>query len=82
MLSEESKQFTTINTHKGLFQYTRLPFGISSALGIYQQVMDNLLQGIPYVVVGVDDILVSGETREAHLSNLEEVLWRLSKAGL
>ena len=47
MLSEESKQFTTINTHKGLFQYNRLPFGISSALGIYQRVMDNLLQGTP-----------------------------------
>ena len=43
MLDEESKVYTTINTHKGLFRYTRLPFGVSSAPGIYQQVMDNLL---------------------------------------
>ena len=27
-LDDESKQYTTINTHKGLFQYTRLPYGI------------------------------------------------------
>ena len=55
---------------------------MSSAPGIYQRVMDNLLQGIPYVVVRVDDILVSGESTEAHIRNLEEVLQRLTKAGL
>ena len=52
-LSEESIEFTAINTHKGLFTYKRLPYGISSAPGIYQKVMDNLLQGIPHVVVSV-----------------------------
>lgn len=82
MLDEESKGYTTINTHKGLFRYTRLPFGVSSAPGIYQRVMDNLLQGIPYVVVRVDDILVSGEDTAAHMRNLEEVLSRLATAGL
>ena len=30
-LSPESRDLTTINTHKGLFQYKRLPFGVSSA---------------------------------------------------
>ena len=48
-LDDESKQYTTINTHKGLFQYTRLPYGISSAPGIFQRNMENLLQNIPYV---------------------------------
>ena len=44
--------------------------------------MDNLLQGIPHVVVRVDDILVSGESTEAHIRSIEEVLQRLAKAGL
>ena len=81
-LNDESKQYITINTHKGLFQYTRVPYGISSAPGIFQRNMENLLQNIPYVIVRVDDILVSGASDEDHISNLEEVLKRLASAGL
>ena len=43
LLDEESKKFTTINTHKGLYQYNRLPFGVSSAPGIFQRTIENLL---------------------------------------
>ncbi len=81
-LDDDSKQYVTINTHKGLFRYNRLPFGVSSAPGIFQRTMDNLLQGIPYVITRVDDILVSGRDDEAHLDNLQEVLARLQGEGL
>ena len=40
LLDPESRKLTTINTFKGLFEYTRLPFGISSAPAIFQRVMD------------------------------------------
>ena len=60
-LDEESKKLVTVNTHKGLFQYTRLPFGGSSAPSIFQRMMDNILQGIEGVCAYIDDILVSGK---------------------
>ena len=44
VLDDESKPYTVINTHKGLFQYNRLPFGISSAPAIFQRTMDSLMQ--------------------------------------
>ena len=81
-LQSESRKLVIINTHRGLFQYKRLPFGVASAPGIFQRVMDSLLTGIPGVTVYLDDILVTGKTEEDHLSALEEVLKRLSQAGL
>ena len=81
-LDAESQKYLVINTHKGLFRYTRLPFGISSAPGIFQKAMETLLQGIPHVTVYIDDILITGETEADHLQTLEKVLERLAKAGL
>jgi len=49
LLEDESKRYITINTFKGLFQYNRRPYGTSSAPGIFQRNMENLLQNIPYV---------------------------------
>ncbi|XP_039862929.1 uncharacterized protein LOC120718450 [Simochromis diagramma] len=82
LLDEESKKYVTINTHKGLFKYNRLVFGVASSPAIFQRTMDNLLQNIPGVAVYLDDILVTGKTEEEHLRNLEQVLKKLSEAGL
>ena len=81
-LDEESKQYVVINTHKGLYRYTRLPYGISSAPGIFQRVMENLLRGIPGVIVYLDDILVTDHTTQEHLKSLDEVLRKLEEGGL
>ena len=81
-LDPESRKYVVINTHKGLFRYTRLPYGISSAPGIFQKVMESLLQGIPQVAVYIDDILITGASESEHLQSLEEVLRRLERAGL
>lgn len=81
-LDEESKQFTVINTLWGLFCFNHLPFGISSAPGIFQRAMDSLLSGIPGVIVYIDDILISGVSEDDHLHTLKVVLERLQSAGL
>ena len=81
MMNQRST-YVVINTSKGLLQYNRLPFGISSAPGIFQRVMENMLHEIPKVVVYLDDILVTGANDEEHLKHLSEVLSRLQQAGL
>ena len=73
-LDVESKKLLVVNTSKGLFCYTRLPYGVSSAPGIFQQLMENALQGIPNVIVYIDDILVTGVNEEEHLKTLSLVL--------
>ena len=76
-LDDRSRELVTINTHKGLYRYTRLHFGVASAPAIFQKTMDTVLQGLPKVICYLDDILVTGSTEEEHLSNVEKVLGRL-----
>ena len=72
-LDEVSKQYLVINTYKGLFQYRRLPFGIASALAIFQRVMEILLQNIPGVIVYIDDVLITGKNDEKHIKSLDSI---------
>lgn len=81
-LAPESRKYTTINTHKGLYQFTRMPFGISAASAIFQKRIEEVLQGLRCVLVRADDILVSGVDDADHMRNLEGVLTRLREAGL
>ena len=81
-LDAESQMYTVKNTHKGLFSYTRLPYGIASSPGIFQRAMDSLLQGIEGVVTYIDDVLVTGPDDNSHIATLDEVISRLEKANL
>ena len=44
--------------------------------------MEGILRGIPHVTVYIDDILITGETEDEHLKNLDDVLTRLEGKGL
>ena len=74
LLKLGSRKCVTINTHKGLYQYNRPSFGVALAPAVFQQTMEKILQGIPYVVVYIDDILVTGHHDEEQLRILEACL--------
>jgi len=79
-LDDESQKLVTINTHLGLYTYTRVPYGISAAPSLFQSVMDKILQGIDCGCY-LDDIVVTGRTQVEHERNLLLVLDRLTKYG-
>ena len=81
-LTEASKELLTINTHKGLFQYDRLPYGIKVAPAIFQSIMDQILSGLSGVCCYLDDILLTSKTIAQHVELLEEVLSRLKDYGV
>ena len=82
-VDENSKVLLMINTHKGLYRYNRLPYGVASApVFFFQRTMEGLLQSIPSTGVLLDNILITGPSTEEHLDNIEKVLRRYSEAGL
>ena len=71
LLDDYLKQFTTINTHKGLFQYQKLPFGISTAPTLFQCTMESILL---IICVHINTILVAGVGEQDHFHNLGQTL--------
>ncbi|CAK1595929.1 unnamed protein product [Parnassius mnemosyne] len=81
LLTEDSRRYTAITTHLGTFVYRRTPFGLSCVPEKFQKIMEETLSGIPGTVVFLDDVCVTGATRNKHLSNLRAVLERLRTMG-
>ena len=67
----------------GKFSYNRLPMGAMSSAFIFQEKMDDLIRGLCNVFTYLDEILcVTKGIYEQHIIELEQVLQRLSNAGL
>lgn len=82
VLDEQSRNYTVINTHRGLFKYNRLVYGLSSSPGIFQKCMVNLFKNVPGVIVFYDDILIKSKSWESNLKRVEQVFDILEKNGL
>ncbi|KAK3754208.1 hypothetical protein QZH41_003310 [Actinostola sp. cb2023] len=68
----------------GLYEYTRMPFGLCNAPSTFMRLMDKAFGDLNFqsLLVYLDDILVFGSTFEETLSRLEMVLSRLFKLNL
>ncbi len=78
-LDKESRKFMVITTHLGLYQYSRLPFGIAAAPAIFQQTMETMLQGLSGVVCYLDGS--SSVFPVTIIRNLESVLVKIQEYG-
>ena len=57
-VDKESQEYLTIATHKGLYSYLKLPYGVKSSPKIVQAKMDQILLGVEKCVCKQDDILI------------------------
>ncbi|KAK4468996.1 hypothetical protein MN116_000138 [Schistosoma mekongi] len=80
-VDDDSKPYLTINTHRGLYQYNRLPFGVKPAPAIFQQLMDIMISNLDCVAAYLDDIIVVGSSKDELLFRLDKVLTRISQSG-
>ena len=57
----------------GLFEFCRMPFGLCGAPSSFQRLMNNVLRGLPFVAIYLDDILIHSANEELHKQHLTEV---------
>lgn len=67
----------------GLFQFTRLPFGLHNAPQCLQRLMNAIFGSSDYnVFVYLDDLIIASQTFDDHIESLKYVFDRLSFANL
>ena len=81
-LRESSRYITTFVCHKGLYRYKGLNYGITSASEIFQRIIQQILQDIPYCKNIVDDSIIYADNQEKHDKVLKMVLTRLCEKNL
>ncbi|CAC5418671.1 unnamed protein product [Mytilus coruscus] len=80
-MNEESKKNLTINTHRGLYQYNRMLFGVRTC-NLAREPLTKILQGLTGVQCILDDMVITGKNDREHLVNLDKVIKRLEMYNL
>ena len=75
-LDVESRRYVTINIHRSLFEYKRLPFGVASAPSIFQRVMETSCK---VLVVSVSTSMISSSPGPLRVNTW--TIWRMSCRG-
>jgi hypothetical protein len=73
---------TAVVTPFGLYEFTRMPFGLRNAGSTFQRLMDRVLNGLPFAFCYLDDIIVASPSRDQHVMHLRQLFRRLHTAGL
>lgn len=83
-MDTESVSKTAFRVPFGLFEYTRMPFGLVNAPSTFQRVMEMCVGdlNLSELLIYLDDLLVFSPTVEEHIARLDRVLTRLADFGL
>ncbi|MBW0547567.1 hypothetical protein O181_087282 [Austropuccinia psidii MF-1] len=69
----------------GIYEYTRMPFGIKNAPAHFQSMMDTIFQEEileGWMVVYIDDLIIYSETWEDHVQYIDRVLSKCTPINL
>ena len=73
---------TAITTPFGLFEFVCMPFGLRNAGQTFQRFMDQVLRGLHFCYVYIDNVLIASTSEEEHKDHLRQVFQRLSEYGI
>ena len=80
-MDEDSIEKTAFTSHRGLFEFTVMAFGMCNAGASFQRAMDQMMQGLDHSSPYIDDVLTYSGRFEKHLRDLEELFERFRSVG-
>ena len=83
-ISEDSIHRSAITTPRGLFEFTRIPLGLSSSGPHFQRAMNHIFRDFigKFMFVYIDDLVIFSKTYEDHLKHIDLVLAHLKQFDL
>eukprot|EP00033_Pygsuia_biforma_P006594 GCRY01007410.1.p1 GENE.GCRY01007410.1~~GCRY01007410.1.p1 ORF type:complete len:460 (+),score=-8.91 GCRY01007410.1:162-1541(+) len=70
-MEEKDRHKTAFNTHLGLFEWTRMPFGLKNAATTFQRIMKRVMEGLDDCSqIHIDDVLIFSKSEEQHTRDL------------
>ena len=73
---------TAVITPFGLFEFLRMPFGLSNAAQTFQRFIDQVLRGLHFCYAYIDDVLIASAGPQEHQEHLCLVFQRLHDYGV
>jgi hypothetical protein len=71
-------KYTAFVTHKGKYEWLRMPFGLRNACSTFQRLMDNVLGAALFTHAYLDDVHVYSNTWEEHVKHLRDTCAKLA----
>ena len=81
-LGKDSRTKTAFVMPFGKYEFLMVPFGLAQAPAYFQLLMNQVLEGLNFVMTYLDEIIIFSNSEEEHLLHLEEVFHWLREAGL
>ena len=81
-VAEEDREKLAFITPWGLYEWNRMPFGIKTAPMVFQKAMYKIFEGLDFVLVYLDDIVILSDNEKQHLKHIREVLHRLQRNNI
>ncbi len=82
--AEEDRPKNGCTTHVGLFEFVRMPFGLTNVPASFRRALYIALAGFtwPTCLVYIDDVVIFSRNEEEHLTHVDDILTALGKAGI
>ena len=83
-LKSEDKPLTAFEACGKLFQFTKLPFGVTNAVPAFQRIIDGIIaeEKLNKTMAYLDNVIICGNSKEEHDVNLQSFLFAVKKRNI